>query len=105
MYPRPIQHLIDAFGNLPGVGPRTAERFVAHLLKSGKKDVADLAGALTRLMNEVKSCAMCWDFSDRSPCVICADAARDKTTLCIVAEPHDLQAIERSKAYHLLYFF
>lgn len=104
MYPRPIQQLIDAFGRLPGVGPRTAERFVFHLLSSGKQEAAALAESLRGLVASVKSCEMCFDFSDASPCVVCRDARRDTGVLCIVAEPADLQALERSGAYRGTYF-
>ncbi len=103
MYARPIQQLIQAFSKLPGVGPRTAERFVAHLLKSGKKDVAELSSALQYLMSTTKSCTSCWDFSDRSPCALCTDTTRDQTLLCIVAEPHDLQALEHTGTYRGYY--
>ena len=103
MYPLPIQQLINAFVKLPGVGQRTAERFVFHLLKAGKKDAADLANALQHILETVKSCATCWDFSDRSPCAICADIKRDQTTICVVEEPQALQTIEKTSEYHGLY--
>lgn len=104
MYPPPIQRLLSAFAKLPGVGPRTAERFVFHLLSSGKQEAAALAESLRVLVASVKSCEMCFDFSDASPCVLCRDARRDAIVLCIVAEPADLQALERSGAYRGRYF-
>lgn len=106
VYPRPIDNLIRAFSHLPSVGRRTAERFVFYLLKSGKKDVAELTLALKQLMEQVRSCEVCWDFSDRSPCVRCADPKRPNDTICVVAEPQDLQAIDRTGQfqgkYHVL---
>lgn len=84
---------------LPSVGPRTAERFVFHLLRSGKKEVAELTLALKNLMETVKSCDVCWDFSDQTPCAICRDKSRDAATLAVVALSHDVQAIERVKSY------
>lgn len=99
MYSKPIENLIRAFSHLPGVGRRTAERYVFHLLKAGKKDPAELALAIKNLITSIKSCAVCADFSDRSPCVICADPKRNVTQICVVAEPQDLQAIERTGAY------
>jgi len=84
---------------LPSVGPRTAERFVFHLLRSGKKEVAELTLALKNLMETVKSCEVCWDFSDQSPCMICRDTHRDARTIAVVALSHDVQAIERVKSY------
>lgn len=106
MYPRPIDNLIRAFSHLPSVGRRTAERFVFYLLKSGKKDVAELTLALKQLMEQVRSCEVCWDFSDRSPCARCADPKRTAEVICVVAEPQDLQAIDRTGQfqgkYHVL---
>ena len=99
MYPRPIQQLIDAFSHLPGVGPRSAERFVFYLLKSGKKEVAVLTATLAALKDGILSCQVCWNFSDQSPCRICTDAARG-STIAVVAEPFDLEVIERTKSYH-----
>lgn len=103
MYPRPIDNLIRTFSHLPSVGRRTAERFVFYLLKSGKKDVAELTLALKQLMEQVRSCEVCWDFSDRSPCVRCADSKRATDVICVVAEPQDLQAIDRTGQYHGLF--
>ncbi len=103
MYPRPIDNLIRTFSHLPSVGRRTAERFVFYLLKSGKKDVAELTLALKQLMEQVRSCEVCWDFSDRSPCVRCADPKRATDVICVVAEPQDLQAIDRTGQYHGLF--
>lgn len=100
MYSKPIENLIRAFMRLPSVGRRTAERFVFHLLKAGKKDPAELAVAIKTLIASVKSCAVCFDFSDRSPCAICADKARDVSVICVVAEPQDVQAVERTGSYH-----
>ncbi|MBU0597197.1 recombination mediator RecR [Patescibacteria group bacterium] len=106
MYSDPIQKLIIAFSSLPTVGPRTAERFVFYLLKSGKKDVAELTNALKNLIGNIKSCEICWDFSDTSPCKICNDPKRDSSTICIVEESQDLQSIEKTNEYigkyHLL---
>lgn len=99
MYSKPIENLIRAFSRLPSVGRRTAERYVFHLLKAGKKDPAELALAIKNLVGSIKSCAICYDFSDRSPCVICADTKRLATQICVVAEPQDVQAIERTNAY------
>lgn len=102
-YSPSIERLVAAFSRLPSVGRRTAERFVFYLLKSGKRDVAELTNALKKLIENVKSCDVCQDFSDQSPCRICADKTRDASTICVIAEPQDLQAIERTGEYHGLY--
>ncbi len=99
MYAKPIQKLIVAFSKLPSVGQRTAERFVFFLLKSGKKDVGELMMSLGNLMEQIKSCSLCWDFSDQSPCSLCTDPKRESTIVCVVAEPQDLQTLERVGAY------
>lgn len=103
MYSESIQKLINAFAKLPSVGERTAERYVFHLLRSGKKDVAELTLALKDLIDNVKSCETCWDFSDQSPCPICADNKRDHTTICVVADFPDVEAIEKIGSYVGLY--
>ncbi len=103
MYAKPIQQLIHAFKQFPSVGERTAERFVFHLLKSGKRDVRNLIVSLQYLMNSVRSCEICWDFSDTSPCTLCADRHRDHSTICVVAESQDLHCIEKTNVYHGTY--
>jgi len=100
MYPSPIQQLIKAFSQLPSVGHRSAERFVFHLLKSGKKDAAELTLALKNLIEKIKSCEVCWDFSDTSPCVLCLDQTRDQQIICVVQEPQDMQAIKKTNSFH-----
>ncbi|PIT86104.1 MAG: recombination protein RecR [Candidatus Magasanikbacteria bacterium CG10_big_fil_rev_8_21_14_0_10_43_6] len=99
MYSKSIQALIKAFSRLPSVGGRTAERFVFHLLRSGKKDVGELTLALKELIENVKSCEVCWDFADASPCAICADTKRDHSTICVVSEPQDVQVFEKPRMY------
>lgn len=104
MYSDSINNLIRSFKYLPTVGQKTAERFVFHLLKSGKKEVGELALALSNLTDNVKSCQNCWNFSDTNPCKTCNNQSKDKTILCIVAEPQDLVAIEQTSDYVGLYF-
>lgn len=99
MYAAPIEALIRAFESLPSVGRRTAERYVFALLKSGKKDAAELANALRHMLTDVQSCTVCWDFTDAAVCSVCTDTKRSKETLCVVAEPQDKQVIERTGAY------
>lgn len=103
MYAKPIRNLIQAFRKLPSVGTRTAERFVFQLLKSGKKDVAELTIALKDLVENIKSCQVCWDFSEASPCALCNDTKRNKKIICVVGEPQDIQAIEKIGIYPGVY--
>ncbi len=103
MYTPTINNLMKALKKLPSVGEHTAERFVFHWLKSGKKEVTELVLALKELIEKVKSCEVCWDFSEASPCAICADSARDHTTICVVAGPQDLMAIEQTGVFKGVY--
>jgi recombination protein RecR len=106
MYSPSIQKLIQALKRLPSVGERTAERFVFHFLKSGKKEVTELMLALKEVTETVRSCEVCWNFSDTSPCHICNNPKRDQQTICVVTDPPDLQVVERTGSfagvYHIL---
>ena len=103
MYSKSIQNLMVAFRKLPTVGQRTAERFVFYLLKSGKKEVGEITLALKELIDNVKSCEVCWDFSDHNPCAICNNKTRDQSLLCVVSEPQDIPVLERTGVYGGLY--
>jgi len=99
MYSPSIQKLIAELKKLPSVGQRSAERFVFHWLKKGKKDVAELKSALDEVLDKVKSCETCWNFSETSPCSICKDKKRDHSVICVVIEPQDVEAIEKTGEY------
>ncbi len=103
MYSPSINNLIKALKKLPSVGQRTAERFAFYLLKSGKKEVTELMLALRELIDTVKSCEVCWNFSDTSPCPIDTDSKRDHTIICVVQEPQDLFVIDQTGAYRGVY--
>lgn len=103
MYSPSITRLIRALKKLPSVGERTAERFVFHWLNSGKKEVTELVLALKDLIESVRSCEMCWNFSDTSPCSICANKERDHSAICVVTDPQDLAAIEQTGAWRGVY--
>lgn len=106
MYAPQITQLIKAFTRLPGVGKRTAERFVFSLLHSGKRDVTELSSALQQLVSTIQSCQQCWTFSDQSPCMICTDKKRNQSLICVVETPQDLEALEKvgihDGVYHVL---
>jgi recombination protein RecR len=103
MYSPSIDNLIRELKKLPSVGTHTAERFVFHWLNAGKKEVADLQRAVKELMENVRSCEQCFTFSDSSPCATCRSDKRDKTTICVVAIPQDIVALEQTNHYHGLY--
>lgn len=98
-FPPPIRNLIDQFCKLPGIGPKTAERLVFHLLKWTQKEKDDFAQAVMDVKNAVTRCSSCHNISEKDPCLICSDQTRDKSKLCVIAEPHDLAAIENTGEY------
>ncbi len=109
-YPPSIQKLIDLFSKFPTVGPKTAARFVFHLLKSDKKETDELIYSISNLKRNIKSCFFCFNSFELTAnknngfCKICSDSSRDKSQLCIVEKETDLLAIEKIKKYKGRYF-
>ncbi|MBU0612985.1 recombination mediator RecR [Patescibacteria group bacterium] len=101
--PPSIQNLINEFNKLPGIGPKTSERFIFHLLKRPKSDLEQMANSLRELKDKIAICTECYDFTENSPCDICTSSQRDKTTICVVAESPDLMAIEKAGTYKGIY--
>ena len=103
----PVARLIEAFARLPGVGPKTAQRLTYHLLRVPETEARTLAAALVAVRDDVRYCERCFDFSTGPLCPVCADPSRDDTRLCVVEEPLDVLAIERTRAfrgrYHVLH--
>jgi len=102
-FPPAIQNLIDEFNKLPGIGPKTSERFVFYLLKQSEEEIKKFAKAIENLKKKITICSQCYNFSEKDPCPICTDPRRDKSLLCVVAYPQDLQAIEKTNEYKGLY--
>lgn len=106
MYEGPVQDLIDELGRLPGVGPKSAQRIAFHLLAAEPVDVERLREALRGVKDGVLFCEVCGNVSEQARCRICLDARRDITLICVVEEPKDVQAIERTREfkgrYHVL---
>ncbi|NRF89887.1 recombination protein RecR [Paenibacillus frigoriresistens] len=106
-YPEPIAKLIDAFSRLPGVGPKTAGRLAFHVLRMKEEDVIDFAKALVNVKRNLHYCSVCCNITDVDPCRICQDKSRDGSVICVVQEPKDLVALERTKEfegyYHVLH--
>ena len=105
-FPDPVARLIEALQRLPGVGPKTAQRLTFFLLKRPADEVNELATALTELKTRIIHCTRCWNVTEEDPCRICRDPARDARSLCVVEEPNDLLALERTGEfkgrYHVL---
>ena len=99
----PITKLVEAFHRLPGVGPKSAQRLAYHVLRAPEGEARALAEALLDVKEHVILCERCQNLTDRSPCRLCTDDARDHTLLCVVEEPLDVLAIERTEGYGGLY--
>jgi len=105
--PQPVQKLINELARLPGIGPKSAARLTFYLLRAGEDQTLDLAQALQDLKQRTRFCSICFNITEEDPCVICQDTGRDPHILCVVEEPLDVVAIERSRAfngrYHVLH--
>jgi recombination protein RecR len=101
--PEPVARLIEAFSRLPGVGPKTAQRLTFHLLRAPDTEARVLAAALVDVRDKVVFCDRCFNISDAPLCPICRDPARDISRLCVVEEPLDVLAIERTGEFRGLY--
>jgi recombination protein RecR len=101
-----VQDLIDELGRLPGVGPKSAQRIAFHLLAADQADVRRLVHALTEVKDKVRFCITCGNVAEAEQCRICLDPRRDLTVLCVVEEPKDIVAVERTRefrgCYHVL---
>jgi recombination protein RecR len=99
VYEGVVQDLIDELGRLPGVGPKSAQRIAFHLLQADPADVRRLAQVLLEVKEKVRFCATCGNVAEDVECRICRDPRRDPTVLCVVEEPKDVQAVERTREY------
>jgi len=99
----PVSKLIDAFTQLPGIGPKTATRLTYYLLRNDEAVALRLARALEELKQRTLFCSVCFNIADQDPCPICAATQRDTGLICVVEEPLDVQAIERTREFTGLY--
>jgi recombination protein RecR len=99
----PVAKLIDEFSRLPGIGPKTASRLVFYLLRAPEEQAQSLADALRELRERTTFCSLCFNITESDPCVVCTDEKRDRSVICVVEEPLDVIAIERTRDYHGLY--
>ena len=106
-FPAALQNLADQFARLPGIGGKTAQRLAFHVLSLPLEDAESFAEAILNAKKEVKTCPVCQNLTDRELCPICADPQRDQGVICVVAEPKDVIALERSRefngTYHVLH--
>jgi recombination protein RecR len=99
LYAAPVQDLIDELGRLPGIGPKSAQRMAFYLLKVSKEDALRLSRAIVEVKERVSFCRRCFNISEEEQCAICADDRRDRTMVCVVEEPRDIVAVERTGEY------
>jgi recombination protein RecR len=99
----PVARLIESFARLPGIGPKTAQRLTYHLLRAPDTEARTLAAALIAVREQVVFCDRCFNISDRPICSICSDPGRDTSRLCVVEEPLDVLALERTGEFKGLY--
>ena len=106
-YPAPVEKLIDELRKLPGIGPKSAQRIAFHLLRGSREEATRLAEAIATLLDGVRTCTICHAVTDREVCAHCADPARSGKTICVVEEPHDVIAVEKTRdfrgRYHVLH--
>ncbi|WP_048600229.1 recombination mediator RecR [Rubeoparvulum massiliense] len=102
-YPKDISNLIDGFMKLPGIGPKTATRLAFFVLNMREDDVLEIAKSLVNVKRNLHYCSICCNITDVDPCHICSDPKRDQTTICVVQDPKDVVAMEKTREYHGLY--
>ena len=103
VYAGPVQDLIDELGRLPGVGPKSAQRIAFYLLKSSKEDALRLSRAITEVKDRISFCRRCYNVAEGELCLLCSDARRDPSVVCVVEEPRDIVAVEKTGEYTGVY--
>lgn len=101
--PRAVTQLIEEFHRLPGIGPKTAQRLTFYLLRAPKEQAQSLAQAVLHLKERITTCSICSNIAEENPCAICRDESRDRSIVCVVEEPLDVLALERTREYRGLY--
>ena len=98
-----LERLLDELGRLPGIGPKSAQRIAYYLLSADDEQARRLSRAVIEVKQQVHFCPICFSYATGETCGVCADSRRDRTTICVVSEPRDVSAIERTGSYHGLY--
>ena len=98
-----LNQLIEEFSQLPGIGRKSAQRLALYILKLPKEEVTKIAQALVNVKEKMKYCSTCWNFTETDPCDICRSAKRETNTICVVEEPNDVLALEKTHEYRGLY--
>ncbi|MGA2529006.1 MAG: recombination mediator RecR [Acidimicrobiales bacterium] len=103
MFAGPIQDLVDELGRLPGIGPRSAQRIAFHLLEADRDSALRLAQAIAEVKDRIRLCEQCFNVAETDLCTICADERRDRSVICVVEDPRDIVAVERTREFHGTY--
>lgn len=98
-----LQKLVEALHRLPGIGPKTAERLAYYILKTNKEEVIDLSEAIKLAKESIRYCSVCNNVTDADPCAICQNSERDHTQICVVEEPFDVMAVEKTRGFKGVY--
>ncbi|HEX2173610.1 MAG TPA: recombination mediator RecR [Dehalococcoidia bacterium] len=99
----PVARLIEEFNKLPGIGPKSAQRITYYLLRSSVEQARELANAIVEMKEKIRYCSTCFNITEEDPCTICTNDSRDRTKICVVEEPLDVLAIERTRSFKGLY--
>lgn len=102
-FARPIARLIDQLTRLPGIGPKTAQRLAFHILRMDEAEVGQIAAAMVEARRRVRRCTVCSDLTDQETCPVCSDPTRDHTIICVVEDPRDVAALERTRGFYGTY--
>ena len=102
-YAEPVTKLIDEFKRLPGIGHKSAQRLAFHLLKTTQEEADRLIAAIREVKEKIIFCSVCNNLTDTDPCRFCASHSRDRSIICVVEEPHNLVAVEKTREFHGLY--
>ena len=102
-YSEPVTKLIDEFKRLPGIGQKTAQRLAFHVLRMTEEEVARFAGAMEEVKRKIVMCSVCNNLTDVDPCRFCSSPGRDRSMICVVEEPYNLVAVEKTRSYRGLY--
>ena len=98
-----LQQLIEEFSHFPGIGRKTAQRLALHVLKLPREEVLNMAKALVAVKDRIRHCSVCSNITEQDPCVICSSPKRDRTLICVVEEPNDVMALEKTNEFRGLY--
>ncbi len=99
----PIQELVDELGRLPGIGPKSAQRIAFHILEVPKEEAVRLATAIAGVKDRIRLCERCFNVGESALCAICSDSRRDASSVCVVEDPRDIVAVERTREFHGTY--